>query len=133
MTAGSGYDTLILGGGTAGCVLAAGLSENPDRSVCLVEAGPDHGAHDGGAWPEEMLDGRGAPRSHDWSDGEETLRVARVIGGCSAHNLCFWVRPAAADWDEWDRASGDEGWSSSSIHAYVERVESDAAAAVRAR
>ncbi len=119
-----GYDVLILGGGTAGCVLAARLSENGDRSVCLVEAGPDYGAHDGGGWPEEMIDGRGAPGSHDWRDDRGTLRVARVIGGCSAHNLCFWVRPAARDWDQWSRASGDEGWSAAAIGSYVERVES---------
>src|ERR671931_205463 len=52
------FDVLVLGGGSAGCVLAARLSENPDRSVCLVEAGPDYGPYGNGAWPEDLLDAR---------------------------------------------------------------------------
>jgi choline dehydrogenase len=122
--AGVVHDVLILGGGTAGCALAARLSEDRGRSVCLVEAGPDYGPHDGGGWPREMLDGRDGPDTHDWRDDEGRLMVARVIGGCSAHNLCFWVRPAAADWDEWVEASGDSGWSGDAMRQHVGRVES---------
>jgi choline dehydrogenase len=47
--AGLRFDVVVLGGGAAGCVLAARLSESPDRSVCLVEAGPDYGHFDDGA------------------------------------------------------------------------------------
>jgi choline dehydrogenase-like flavoprotein len=50
------YDVLVLGGGTAGCVLAARLSEEPDCSVCLVEAGPDYGSYGAGDWPADILD-----------------------------------------------------------------------------
>ena len=39
------FDVLVLGGGAAGCVLASRLSENRDRTVCLVEAGPDYGPY----------------------------------------------------------------------------------------
>lgn len=124
MTGPTGYDVLVLGGGTAGCLLAARLSENPDRSVCLVEAGPDYGAHGQGAWPAEMLDARNLPDSHDWRDEKGSIPVARIIGGCSSHNLCFWIRPAASDWDEWSEASGDRGWSAAAIGPYVELVES---------
>ena len=45
------FDVLVLGGGTAGCVLAARLSEEPSRRVCLVEAGPDYGPYEAGGWP----------------------------------------------------------------------------------
>lgn len=85
------FDLLVAGGGTAGCVLAARLSEDPGRSVCLVEAGPDYGPYDGGGWPDDLLDARWlALESHCWEterDDRSQLR-ARVIGGCSAHNAC---------------------------------------------
>jgi choline dehydrogenase len=50
------FDVLVLGGGAAGCVLAGRLSENRDRSVCLVEAGPDYGHLSEGRWPADILD-----------------------------------------------------------------------------
>jgi choline dehydrogenase len=60
------YDDLILGGGAAGCVLAARLSEDPERSVCLVEAGPDYGVLADGRWPDDLVDPHQLPASHDW-------------------------------------------------------------------
>ena len=103
-------DVLVLGGGTAGCVLAARLSQDPERTVCLVEAGPDYGPRDSGAWPTELLDPRAPVDTHDWYPGQEmSLSRARVIGGCSAHNACFvsWGHPD--DYDDWDEFAA--GWS----------------------
>ena len=111
------FDALVLGGGTAGCVLAARLSEDPGRRVCLVEAGPDYGPY-GSAWPEDMLDSRLPPSSHDWSDGDRTLPAARIIGGCSSHNMCMLVRGAPADYAAWG-----EGWSYEALLPYFERAE----------
>jgi choline dehydrogenase len=88
------YKVLVLGGGSAGCVLAARLSEDEGRTVCLVEAGPDYGPPS--AWPQELLDPGGIPEGHQWEPGESPFAPlrAKVLGGCSTHNACLLV------WDD---------------------------------
>ncbi len=113
------YDVLVLGGGTAGCVLAARLSEEPGRTVCLVEAGPDYGPHDSGRWPADLLDARQLAFSHSWEtdhDDRSQLR-ARVIGGCSAHNACVVLEGTPADYDEWG-----PGWTHDDLAPYLRRA-----------
>jgi choline dehydrogenase len=114
------YDVVVLGGGAAGCALAARLSENPDRTVCLVEAGPDYGHLAEGRWPADILDPRWlALESHLWErDAEEdrSQSRARIIGGCSAHNACVLLEGAPADY-EW----GGE-WSYESFVPYLRRA-----------
>src|SRR5512133_1407526 len=120
-TRSSRYDVAVLGGGAAGCVLAARLSEDPDRRVCLVEAGPDYGHYDEGRWPEDILDARAlALESHTWEtalDDRSQLR-ARIVGGCSAHNACAVLRGASADYDEWG-----PGWTAAELEPYLDRGE----------
>jgi choline dehydrogenase len=116
----SRYDVVILGGGTAGCVLAARLSEDSERSVCLVEAGPDYGPFDAGDWPADLVDPREPSGSHDWyPQAELSLSRARVIGGCSAHNAAFVVWGDRGDYDEW----GVPGWGFDSIEPFLRRAE----------
>jgi choline dehydrogenase len=114
-------DVVVAGGGMAGCVLAARLSEDPSRSVCLVEAGPDYGAFVDGRWPADILDGtRLALQSHCWEtdrDDRSQLR-ARILGGCSSHNACAVFAGAPSDYDEW----GD-GWSHATIEPYLARAK----------
>jgi choline dehydrogenase-like flavoprotein len=114
------FDVIIVGGGTAGCVLAARLSEEPERTVCLVEAGPDYGPYAEGRWPADMLDARNLPMSHLWENepDDRSASRARILGGCSAHNACLVVWGSRDDYDEW----GD-GWTFAEFEPYLRRAE----------
>src|SRR4026208_2468392 len=94
------FDVVIVGGGSAGCVLAARLSEDSARRVCLVEAGPDYGSFEDGGWPAGLLNPRALVFTHDWGTGGEDGRSlgARVIGGSSSHNACLVLVGSPADY-----------------------------------
>ena len=118
----SAFDILVLGAGSAGCVLASRLSEDPRRSVCLVEGGPDYGAYADGGWPTDLLYANELATSHDWGfAGGWPYWRARVVGGCSAHNGCFVAWGTEADFDEWEEA-GNPGWSSATMDPYRRRA-----------
>jgi choline dehydrogenase len=114
------HDVVVVGGGTAGCVLAARLSEQRDRTVCLVEAGPDYGAFADGRWPADMVDARTLPMTHLWeTEGEDrSASRARIIGGCSAHNACAVVWGARGDYDAWGA-----GWTFAELEPCLRRAE----------
>src|SRR5687768_6915082 len=86
------FDTIIIGGGTAGCVLANRLSADPAHRVVVLEAGPDYGPHDNGAWPLAAAEVGWGTRHHDWGyttrlpGGDATYHRGKVIGGSSAVN-----------------------------------------------
>ena len=111
---------LVVGGGTAGSVLAARLSEDLARSVCLLEAGPDYGPLDTGHWPEDVLDASALSTSHNWPPAEDDDRTlgGRMLGGSSACNACVVVRGTEADYDEWGG-----GWSSAALTPFLDRAE----------
>ena len=110
-------DTIVVGAGTAGAVVAGRLAAGRSGRTLLLEAGPDYGPADSGRWPDDLLDAASAAQwSHDWGyTGEFGGRVihfnrARVVGGCSAHNAGAVVFGSRFDYDGW-AAAGNAGWS----------------------
>ena len=113
------YDYVIVGGGTAGCVLANRLSADPEVSVLLLEAG----GKDDWIWihiPVGYLYCIGNPRT-DWcykTEGDAGLNGrsilyarGRVLGGCSSINAMIYMRGQKHDYDSWARETGDPAWS----------------------
>ena len=113
------YDYIIIGGGTAGCVLANRLTQDPDVSVLLIEAG----GKDDYVWihiPVGYLYCINNPRT-DWmfrTQAEPGLNGrsliyprGKVLGGCSSINGMIYMRGQARDYDEWARLTGDDSWS----------------------
>jgi choline dehydrogenase len=115
-------DVVVVGGGAAGCVLAAGLSADGRRSVILLEAGPDYGPYEESGWPADLLDCRSPVRSHDWDPGAPPYcSRARVIGGSSVSNACWTTVGAPPDYDAWRTYSGGT-WDYAALAPYLART-----------
>ncbi|MCX7277003.1 MAG: GMC family oxidoreductase N-terminal domain-containing protein [Burkholderiales bacterium] len=125
------FDTIIIGAGTAGCLLAKRLSEDPQRRVLLLEAGQ----HDNYPWihiPVGYLYCIGNPRT-DWLYRTQpepglngrALRYPRgkVLGGSSSINGMIYMRGQARDYDHWAKLTGDPAWSWEQTLPYFRRHE----------
>lgn len=121
-------DYLVVGGGTAGCILAARLSEDPDITVTVLEAGPsdehEPRARDIRRWADMLeseydLDYRSVPQMR----GNSGIRQARmrILGGCSTANTMITWRPLPADLDDW-AAQGVTGWDSHTVDEAYDRI-----------
>lgn len=123
-------DYLILGGGSAGCVLAARLSENPAVQVALLEAGPvDRSvlihcpaglallAKNGQAnWAFETMAQPGLNGRRGYQPR------GKVLGGSSSVNAMIYIRGHRADYDHW-AAQGNPGWSYDEVLPYFKQAE----------
>jgi choline dehydrogenase len=127
----SRYDLIVVGGGTAGCVIAGRASEDPTRSVLLLEAGPDPRPI-----PDVILDPKRQTevvlespyvRMYDVerSDGSSfPLLSGRILGGGSSVNNLVVVRPMKRDFDAWEEFGGP-AWSYDALLPLMRAIETD--------
>lgn len=125
------FDYVIVGGGTAGCVLASRLTVDPSVSVLMLEAGPNYRGlpiripaavkqlYRAGTyhWGFQSRPEGGA------ADRPMPYKLGRILGGSSAINGMVWVRGNPADFDSW-AAAGCAGWSWSDVEPIYRRIES---------
>ena len=120
-------DFLIIGGGSAGCIIARRLAERSAGRIVLLEAGKsDEG--DAAAMDLSRLNEQTA--AYDWGFKAATLAGrepeldyarAKILGGCANHNDCAFLRPPHSDFMEWENL-GAKGWSAAEMERYFYRV-----------
>jgi choline dehydrogenase-like flavoprotein len=123
-------DYVIVGAGSAGCVLAARLSEDPDASVTLIEAGgPDTAQelHVPAAFPalqKSELDWDLQSEPEPGLDGRRNyLPRGKVLGGTSCLNAMVYIRGNQVDYDTWAGEDGAEGWDYENVLPYFKKSE----------
>jgi len=136
------YDFVIVGGGTAGCILASRLSEHRGSTVLLLEAGD---RDDGPFFRLNLLGATFMNTPHHWnlctqpeyeliqSDYDSDSKSARgrmliqcrakCLGGCSSLNLAIWHRGLPADYDHWRDVLGCKGWGWKDLEPYFQKCE----------
>ncbi|EKM59943.1 uncharacterized protein PHACADRAFT_206161 [Phanerochaete carnosa HHB-10118-sp] len=125
------FDYVIIGGGAAGLVLAARLSEDPSKTVCVLEAG-DSNINDPAILTPASYGSHFGNKQYDWnsattkqkfcSDRVFPLAHGRGLGGSTSINFMGWTKPSADEIDDWGRL-GNPGWNWKNFQKYVQRAE----------
>lgn len=124
------YDFIVCGGGTAGCVIASRLSEDPSISVLVLEAG---GNNDALELKAPLIFTKNFKTERDWDyttapqpavmNREMQWPRGKVIGGCSSINAMMYHHCAPSDYDEWATKYKCNGWSYKELLPYLSRSE----------
>jgi choline dehydrogenase-like flavoprotein len=128
-SAGDTFDYIVVGGGTAGCVVASRLSSYlPERKVLLIEAGPSDYDLNQVLDLRQWLSLLGGDLDYDYGTTEQPMgnshirhSRAKVLGGCSSHNTLISFRPFRHDMDRWV-AAGCEGWDFDTLVRLVDKL-----------
>ncbi|KAL0840857.1 hypothetical protein ABMA28_014662 [Loxostege sticticalis] len=133
---GAMFDFIVVGAGSAGCVMANRLTEDPNVSVCLIEAGGDPPIESN----VPVLYPLGLKSENDWDyttshcnykchiNDTDHLPRGKMLGGSSSLNLMYYVRGDPYDYNKWAKITNDESWNYSNILPYFiksERLENE--------
>ncbi|MGY1654097.1 GMC family oxidoreductase [Geodermatophilus sp. SYSU D01119] len=133
-----GFDVVVVGAGSAGCALAARLTEDPSVRVLLLEAGGSDDVLEVQV-PAAMYKVWRTRRDWNYTTGPQPGLGGRelfwprgkLLGGSSSINAMIYIRGAAADYDEWARLTGDPSWSHDAVLPLFRRMEDNARGADR--
>ncbi|WP_420035205.1 GMC family oxidoreductase [Streptomyces sp. cg28] len=125
------YDYVIVGGGTAGSVIASRLTQDPNVTVAVIEGGPSDIGRDDVLTLRRWLGLLGGDLDYGYTTTEQPRgnshilhSRAKVLGGCSSHNTLISFKPLPGDWDEW-AAAGAEGWDHQAMDPYFGKLRNN--------